>query len=482
MEPLLPLIDLSIKFKELYVLTNLISLLIVIIFAIALFGFYQLQKRHVKFSTRVFSGLFAGVVFGGVLQFIFGTSDKVVTNALAWIQIVGTGYVHLLQMLVMPLVFVSIVGAFIRMKESNKIGKISANVLFVLLSTTAIAALIGALMVFVFQLDGATFTKGAAESARIAELAQRQTLVKDLSIPEQIISFIPTNVFADFAGTRATSTIGVVVFSAFVGVAYLGVKKKAPKEAQTFANLMESLYKITMRIVTLVLRLTPYGVFALMINVLATSDFEAIINLGKFILASYSALLLVLIVHSLYLLAVRVNPLVYFKKALPALSFAFTSRSSAGTLPLNIETQTKALGVDEATANFAASFGLSIGQNGCAGVYPAMLATIVAPTVGINVHSIEYLLLLVAVVTISSFGVAGVGGGATFASLIVLGALNFPVAIVGLVISVEPLIDMARTLVNVSDSMVAGIVTSSRLNELNREQLTDKQAVIAAQE
>lgn len=463
-------------------MNNLISLFIVILFIVSLFGFYQLQKRHIKFSTRVFAGLFAGIVFGGILQLIFGTSSKTVTNALAWIQVVGTGYVHFLQMLVMPLVFVSIVGAFIRMKESNKIGKISANVLFVLLSTTAIAALIGALMVFVFHLDGATFTKGAAESARIAELVQRQQQVKDLSIPEQIISFIPTNVFADLAGMRATSTIGVVVFSAFVGVAYLGVKKKAPKEAATFADLMESLYKITMRIVTLVLRLTPYGVFALMLNVLATSDFAAIINLGKFILASYSALLLVLVVHSLYLLSVRVNPLTYFKKALPALSFAFTSRSSAGTLPLNIETQTKALGVDEATANFAASFGLSIGQNGCAGVYPAMLATIVAPTAGVNVHSFEFLLLLIAVVTISSFGVAGVGGGATFASLIVLGALNFPVAIVGLVISVELLIDMARTLVNVSDSMVAGIVTSSRLDELDRKQLNDKQAVIAAQE
>ena len=176
------------------------------------------------------------------------------------------------------------------------------------------------------------------------------------------------------------------------------------------------------------------------------------------------------------------NPITYFKKALPTLSFAFTSRSSAGTLPLNIETQTKALGVDETTANFAGSFGLSIGQNGCAGVYPAMLATIVAPTVGINVHSLSFILMLIVVVTISSFGVAGVGGGATFASLIVLGSMNLPVAIVGLVISVEPLIDMARTLVNVSDSMVAGVVTSHRIHELNRDVLNDQEALITAEE
>ena len=244
---------------------------------------------------------------------------------------------------------------------------------------------------------------------------------------------------------------------------------------------MDSLYKIVMRIVTLVLRLTPYGVFALMTNVLASSNFKAIVNLGKFILASYSALIVVLLVHLLLLAFVKVSPITYLKKALPVLSFAFTSRSSAGAMPLNIETQTKAFGVDDATANFSASFGISIGQNGCAGVYPAMLATIVAPTAGVNVFSLEFILMLIAIVTISSFGVAGVGGGATFASLIVLGAMNLPIAIVGLVISVEPLIDMARTAINVSDSMVAGIVTSARIKGLDRNVLEDPNAVIDAQ-
>ena len=462
-------------------MTNLLTIIVVLLFAALIYGFYLLQKRHLKFSTRVFAALFVGIVFGGVLQLIFGTGSDVVTQALDWITMVGSGYVALLQMLIMPLIFVSIVGAFTKMKESEKIKKISFTVLATLLGTTAIAALIGIVMVMVFGLDGASFTEGATETARIAELAERSTQVQDLSIPQQIVSFIPSNVFADFAGTRSTSTIGVVIFSAFVGIAFLGVKRKSPKEAETFANLMDSLYKIVMRIVTLVLRLTPYGVLALMTNVLASSDFEAILNLGKFIIASYAALILVLLVHSLLLIAVRVNPVTYFKKAFPVLSFAFTSRSSAGALPLNIETQTKALGVDEATANFAGSVGVSIGQNGCAGVYPAMLATIVAPTVGINVFDWQFILLLVAVVTISSFGVAGVGGGATFASLIVLGSMNLPIAIVGLVISVEPLIDMARTLVNVSDSMVAGMVTSSRINELDRSILDDSAAVIEAE-
>ena len=218
-----------------------------------------------------------------------------------------------------------------------------------------------------------------------------------------------------------------------------------------------------------------------MTNVLASSNFAAIVNLGKFILASYSALIVVMLLHLLVLSFVKVSPMTYLKKALPVLSFAFTSRSSAGAMPLNIETQTKAFGVDDATANFAASFGISIGQNGCAGVYPAMLATIVAPSAGIDIFSLQFVLMLVAVVTISSFGVAGVGGGATFASLIVLGALNLPIAIVGLVISVEPLIDMARTAINVSDAMVAGIVTSTRIKEIDRNVLENPEAVIDTQ-
>lgn len=461
-------------------MTTLITVLVVLVFMGLLYGFYRMQKKHLKFSTRVFSALAVGIVFGAIIQLLFGTKNVVTSQALEWISIVGNGYIAFLQMLVIPLVFVSIVGAFTKMTASKQLGKISFTVLATLLGTTAIAALIGIGTTLLFGLQGAQFTEGTAETARIAELATRQETVGNLSIPEQITAFIPKNVFADFAGTRPTSTIGVVIFAAFVGIAYLGVKRKSPKEAEFFANLIDSLYKITMRIVTLVLRLTPYGVLALMTNVVASSDFNAIFNLGKFVVASYAALAMILIVHLLILLTIKVSPINYLKKAFPVLSFAFTARSSAGALPLNIETQTKALGVDDATANFAASFGLSIGQNGCAGVYPAMLATIVAPTVGIDVFSLEFILMLVAVVTISSFGVAGVGGGATFASLIVLGAMNLPVAIVGLVISVEPLIDMARTAINVSDTMVAGLVTSARIKELDLSVLNDEASVVEA--
>lgn len=461
-------------------MTTLYIVLVLAVFVGILFGFYQLQKRHVKFSTRVFIALGVGIVFGAAIQLIFGIDSKVTSTSIDWINIVGNGYVGLLQMLIMPLVFVSIVSAFTRLEETKQLGKISFYVLATLLGTTAIAALVGILTVFAFGLQGAEFSEGAAETARIAELAGRQEMVADATIPQQILSFIPQNFFADLAGSRATSTIAVVIFSAFIGVAYLGIRRKMPEEAAFFKKMIDALYAIVMRIVTLVLRLTPFGIAALMTKVTATSNYEAILNLGKFVVASYVALIIMFIIHMGILLLNKVNPITYLKKAFPVLSFAFTSRSSAGALPLNIETQRKALGVDDATANFSASFGLSIGQNGCAGVYPAMLAAIVAPTVGIDIFSPAYILTIIAVVTISSFGVAGVGGGATFASLIVLGSLNLPVAIVGLVISVEPLIDMGRTALNVNDAILAGVVTSRQLGELDDDVLNDEEAIVTS--
>ncbi len=302
---------------------------------------------------------------------------------------------------------------------------------------------------------------------------------ENTTIPQTILSFIPTNVFSDLAGTRSTSTIAVVIFSALVGLAYLKLRNRDSEQADFFRRIIDSLYGIVMCIVKMVIGLTPYGVMALIANVMATSDFAAIVDLGKFIIFSYVAIIAMFIVHLIILAANRVNPVTYLKKAFPVLSFAFVSRTSAGALPMNIETQSKALGVDEATANFAASFGMSIGQNGCAGIYPAMMATLIAPTVGINVFDPTWVVMLIAIIVISSFGVAGVGGGATFASLIVLGTMGLPIEIVGLMASVEPLIDMGRTALNVSDSMVAGVTSANVNKTLDREMFANPDARIS---
>lgn len=456
--------------------TLLIIINIVILLAL-IFGLYMMQKKHVKFSTRVFTGLGAGIVFGIIIHLLYGTTSDVTTTTIEWFDIVGSGYVKLLQMVVMPLVFISIVGAFTKVNLTKNLGKISFYGIGILLVTTGIAALIGIGAALGFGLDGVELQAGDAENARNEELVERVATVEDMTIPDQILSFIPSNPFADLTGSRTTSTIAVVIFASFIGIAYLGIRRKQPEQAELFAKIVDTLYAITMRIVTLVLRITPYGVLALMTKVAATSDYEAIWNLGKFVVASYVALIAMFIVHLIMIALAKLSPVTFLKKGLPTLTFAFTSRSSAGTLPLNIKTQTNGYGVSEGVANFVGPFSLSIGQNGCAGIYPAMLAIMVAPAAGIDPFSISFILTVVLVVMISSFGVAGVGGGATFASLIVLSVLNLPVAIVGLLISVEPLIDMGRTAVNVSGSMTSGVLTSKITGEFDEKVYNDKNSL-----
>lgn len=212
-----------------------------------------------------------------------------------------------------------------------------------------------------------------------------------------------------------------------------------------------------------------------MTQTVAVNSIKTIEGLAIFIVAVYFALILVLIGHTIILLVNRINPITYYKKVWPTLLFAFTSRNSAGALPMNVETQTKKLGVDQAIADFSASLGLSIGQNGCAGIYPAMIATITAPIVGINIFSFKFILTLILVVTISSFGVAGSGGGATFASLIVLGTLNLPIGVMAIVLAIDPIVDMGRTAINVNDSILAGLITSKRMNLLDKKTLVKKQ-------
>ncbi|HDE0532456.1 TPA: L-cystine transporter [Staphylococcus aureus] len=435
---------------------TLINIIVLVIFIVIL---HMMARKHISFAKRVFTALGIGIVFGVLLHLVYGTHSNVITSTSDWFNIVGQGYVALLQMIVMPLIFISIVAAFTKIQIGEKFAKIGSLIFIFLIGTVTIAAIVGVVYALVFGLDASTINLGNAEQARGSEIAKQAKDLTAHTLPQQILELLPKNPFLDFTGQRATSTIAVVIFASFIGFAYLRVARKQPDHGELLKSAIDAIYSLVMAIVTFVLRLTPYGVLAIMANTLSTSDFGAIWTLGKFLIASYAALITMYIIHLVILSLLGISPIRYVKKTLEVLIFAFISRSSAGALPLNVQTQTRRLGVPEGIANFAATFGLSIGQNGCAGIYPAMLAIMVAPVANVEID-LQFIVTLIAVVIISSFGVAGVGGGATFASILVLSTLNLPVALAGVLISVEPLIDMGRTALNVNDSMLAGTGTA----------------------
>lgn len=455
------------------------SSVIIIAIAAVLLAILVSLRHRLSFTKLMFLGLVLGLAYGLVLQLFFSPTGSTIKTAMDWIGIVGNGYIALLQMLVIPLIFVSLVGAFTKMKVNANLKKITTVVLTTLLATTAVAALVGFISVTAFHLQGGSFVKGlSANSTSLAAITKHQQTLKGLTLPQQIVSFIPSNVFAAFSGTTASSTISVVIFSLFTGVAYLGVRDRHPQSAAAFAKGIDALHHIVTGIVHLVMVLTPYGIFALMVNAGATNSISEIAKLGVFVIAAYLAVFVMFLVHTVLLMVNRINPVTYYQKAWPALVFAFTSRTSAGTLPLNIRIQKESLGVSDTIADFSASFGLTIGQNGCAGLYPAMVATIIAPTVGVNVFSWQFILSLIAIVTISSFGVAGVGGGATFTTLMVLGTLGLPVGMMGVLIAIDPIIDMARTALNVNDSILAGVLAAKSTDSLDYKKLNNRQLLV----
>lgn len=405
-------------------------------------------------------GLIAGVAFGFALQVFYGPGTETARGTLAWTNVVANGYVSLLYMIIMPLIVVSMVSAVTKIDEATSLGKIGGSVVGVLVITTMISSVVAIGVTELFSLTAEGMVSGEREAARLASIEGRQGRVDNLTVQSMLVSFIPRNVFLSLSGQAgAMSIISVVVFSVLFGIAALKALEEKPEHKAAFHKGLEVMQSIVMKLVQMVMSLTPYGVMALMTRVVAGSNLADILNLGKFIVASYIAIGIMFAVHGLLLSMTGYNPRKFFKSVFPVLTFAFTSRSSAACIPLNVDAQTRKLGVPKSIANMAASFGATIGQNGCAGIYPTMLAVMVAPTVGVDVD-FAFLATLVGIVTISSFGVAGIGGGATFAAMIVLPAMGLPIEIVALLISIEPLIDMARTALNVNGAMTAGVITS----------------------
>jgi len=438
------------------------NLVVFVLLAGVLFNF---RKPRLTLGRQILLGLLLGAGYGLALQFLYGSGDAAVKETLTWTNVVASGYISLLKMVIMPLVLVMMIAAVVRMREVADLGRIGGSVVGILVGTTAVAALVGIFVSNLFGLSADAITQGARELERAASLTARYENVANLGLADMLVRFIPSNIFSDLTGARPTSIIAVVIFGILFGLAALGVAKEDPVQGEKLREAVLTLQAVIMRLVQMIMALTPYGILALMTRVVAGSNAQDLWNLVEFVGASYVAIAIMFAIHGILLGLAGVNVRSYFKTVWPVLTFAFTSRSSAATIPLNVETQVDGLKVPEPIANLSATFGATIGQNGCAGIYPAMLAVMIAPSMGIDPLSFSFILPLVAIVAISSFGIAGVGGGATFAALVVLPAMGFPVTVAAVLISVEPLIDMARTALNVNGAMTAGVLTGRWLGK-----------------
>ncbi|AGT27673.1 L-cystine transporter [Borrelia miyamotoi] len=458
--------------------TTIMYILLNITIMITLIGLiYFLYKKQVSFTKRLLIALVLGIVFGLTMKYFYESKPTIIKETMKWINIIGIGYIRLIKMMVIPLILVSIISAIVKLTNSQDVWKMSLSVIFILIFTAGIAAIIGICTSLFFKLTSEGLQSGTDEIMQGTRLNQGLARLQQNPITQKLSELIPENIFADMAGTRPNSTIGIVIFAALVGIVALRVSKKKPESIEFFKKIISTVQDLTSGLIILIIKSTPYAILAMITKISATSDISNIMKLGKFVFASYVAIGITLLMHMTLIALNRLNPITFIKKAWPVLTFAFISRSSTATIPVNVEVQTKQLGVSEGIANLSSAFGASIGQNGCAALHPAMLAIMIAPTQGINPTNPLFILQLIGIIIITSFGVAGAGGGATIASLMVLSSMNLPVELVGLLISIEPLIDMGRTSVNVSDSMIAGVITAKTLKQLDRNIYNNKNEI-----
>lgn len=432
-------------------------------------GFYLIHvlyhKKHLDFSVVVLVGTGLGLLLGLAVQAASGFPDhpadiRFIRETTAWYQLFGTGYMNLIKVIVVPLVIISILQVIIQLEQGHQMGNLIRKTLSVTMSMAAVSAVTGLALGLLFGLGRDSVPSGAAagisDAVSASEITDVPTTLKNL-IPDNIVSAMVNN-----------NIIGLVIFSSILGLALWWVNKEHPAEAAPLYKGVRGLHRTMINMALLILDYMPFAVLALLANTIAQRGLSGIFDAGKFIFALYLGTVIQFLIQLAALMLHGLNPVPYLKKSAAPLLLAFTSRSSVGCLPLTVETLTKDLGVSEATANFVAGFGTTAGMQGCAGLFPALLIVYVCHITGTPID-LSLLVMAVIVVTIGSLGIAGIPGTASMAASVSLSGVGLASAFstISPILAIDPIIDMPRTLLNVSGSLTNALMVDKRLGLLD---------------
>ncbi|WP_338912893.1 dicarboxylate/amino acid:cation symporter [Clostridium perfringens] len=414
---------------------NIKLILAIVLSILATYAIYKIRKITNKFSFATLTALTLGVVLGIIFK-----------ENILFLDTVGKAYMSLIKMIVVPLVVTSLITSIVRLENLDTLKSIGLKTFTVLLGTTGAAAFIGIIVASSLKLgQGLRFI--GAENFKAREIP---------GFSKVLIDMLPSNPLAAIVENKI---IPIVIFSMFVAIALVIEDNINKEKAKPFKDFILSAYDIVLRITKMVLRIIPYGVFALIATAAAKNGMDTLMSLIWVILAVYiAAFLQFLFVYTpLISFVARMNPLKFFKGIFPAQVVAFTSQSSYGTLPVTIKSLVEGVGVSENIASFVAPLGSTIGLNGCGGFYPAIVAIFAANVFNVELTIYSYILIVLTAI-ISSIGIAGVPGSATMSTTVMLAALGLPIEAIAMVIAVDSIIDMIRTATNVTGASVAALI------------------------
>ncbi|MFR3299167.1 MAG: cation:dicarboxylate symporter family transporter, partial [Fusobacterium sp.] len=435
-----------------------------------LFALNKLPKKKFSFSAKVMIATVVGLILGLVIQFTAGFPNNpmeltFVAETTLWYSLLGGGFISFIRMLVIPLVMVSIIHVIINMKEDAKLGALVKRTLVITLVMVAISVALGIFL-------GKTFNVGHVEQAVAAEGVNKIREVKN--IVDTLKALIPANPVEAMVNLNI---VGLVIFSAMLGVAAKRMSKKYMEIVSPFFALINAMQKIIVSMAMSIIKWMPLAVVPLLANTIAQKGISAIVEVSKFILVLYLAVAVMFVIQMIAVAMFGLNPITYVKKCISLLILTFTSRSSVGCLPVTISTLTNKLGVSESTASFVGSFGTTAGMQGCAGIFPALTIVFVTNMSG---HSVDLTLIVMSIIVVSigSLGIAGIPGTATMAASVGLSGTGlaglFP--LVNPILAIDPIIDMGRTMLNVIGSVTNAIMVDKSLGQINLSVYNDPEA------
>lgn len=456
--------------SQFLMITDIKTVLFIAVLIGTFFIVKQFEKKKVAFSTRTIYATIIGLILGVIIQFVAGLPENPaevtwLNEVSKWYGLFGYGFMDLLKMLVVPMVFVSIIRVIINMKEGDNLQALTFRTLGMLLGTTALAAIIGIVVGNVMKL-GVGFDVSGIEAPEMKEIVPLVDTIRGLLPANPVLSMADGNIVA------------IIIFASFIGIATNRMKKKYMDVVKPFIDLVEAFYKIIVSVAMTVIKFMPYAVVALLANTITARGLSSMLAVVQFVAALYIATALLFVVHLIIITLNGLNPITYIKNAAEPLLLAFTSRSSLGTLPVTIDKLVKNQGVDEGVASFSASLGANMGMNGCAGIYPALMAITIANMAGVD-KDISFYVMLLVVITISSLGIAGLPGTATMAVSVVVSGVGlgayFPLA--GGILAIDPILDMGRTMINVNGATTTAITVGNSLGKLDKEAFAKENVV-----
>lgn len=404
------------------------------------------NKKKLSLTARIVIGMLAGIIVGVLLQFAFPDSSFVQTYLSDGLfYVIGEIFIASLQMLVVPLVFVSLVLGTCSLSDPAKLGRLGGKSVGLYMLTTALAIAFAVFMAVIFEpgvgldLDtDKTYQPGTAPS-----------------LAEVVIGLVPTNPFAAFTNANM---LQVILFSVLFGIAMAFVGEAGVR----IKSLFEDFNEVILKLVLMLMNIAPYGVFALMAKLFSETSYDTIFTLAKYFLLVLTVLLLHgIVVYSILLKSLSgMNPLMFLKKMREVHLFAFSTSSSNATMPVTLETVTKRLGVHNNVGSFTVPLGATINMDGTA-IMQGVATVFIAQVYSIDLTLVDYLMVILTA-TLASVGTAGVPGVGMIMLAMVLSQVGLPVGGIQLILGVDRLLDMTRTAVNVTgDAMVSVVVAKS---------------------